>query len=85
MIIGFGQTLCLLNNGIDLSIASNGALTSMFVSYLPTTHNIPAVFALLAGFVIVFLLRKIMDFITHLNLNTFIVMMASDNIFCCII
>ena len=32
IIIGFGQTLCLLNNGIDLSIASNGALTAMIVS-----------------------------------------------------
>ena len=82
MIIGFGQTLCLLNNGIDLSIASNGALTSMFVSYLLTKCSIPAPLAILAGLVIAFFLGSLNGFIiTRLNLNAFIVTMAADNIF----
>ena len=82
MIMGFGQTLCLLNNGIDLSIASNGALTSMFVSYLLTKYSIPAPLAILAGLVIAFFLGSLNGFIiTRLNLNAFIVTMAADNIF----
>lgn len=82
MIVGFGQTLCLLNDGIDLSIASNGALTSMFVSYMLTKFQVPAGLAILAGLAIGFGLGALNGFvITRLNLNGFIVTMAADNIF----
>ena len=82
IIIGFGQTLCLLNNGIDLSIASNGALTAMIVSYLLTVYHMPAFLAVLLGLGIGFGLGAVNGvIITKLNLNGFIVTMAADNIF----
>ncbi len=82
MIIAFGQTLCLLNDGIDLSIASNGALTSMIVSYMLTKYNVNPVAAIVLGLAIGFVLGSLNGIvITKLHLNAFIVTMAADNIF----
>lgn len=82
IIVAFGQTLVLISGGIDLSVASIAIICSMVAAELMMKLGLDPYLSLIIAIMLGFGLGAINGIIIHkLNLNPFIVTLASSSIF----
>lgn len=82
IIVAIGETMVLISGGIDLSVASMAALSSMVVAQLMTMTGIPPMICIVIALLLGALLGMINGlFIYKLRLNSFIVTLATGAIY----